>query len=98
MDDAVERREPRAMLRVKIWTASLAISGAIFYVLCLVGRFVMPDTGYHDTLLEVVLPGFEWLTPLGFIAGLVGSMVYGAVMGWVFSTVHNLMARVWQEA
>lgn len=86
------------MLRVKIWTASLAISGAIFYLLCIVGRLVAPNTVYHETFLEVVLPGFEWLTPLGFVAGLAGSMVYGAVMGWVFSTVHNLMARTWKEA
>jgi uncharacterized protein DUF5676 len=86
------------VLRVKVWTSALAISGAIFYLLCIVGRFVAPETGYHESLLEAVLPGFEWLTPLGFVAGLVGSMVYGAVMGAVFSTVHNAMARTWKEA
>lgn len=86
------------MLRVKIWTASLAVSGAIFYMLCLLGRFLIPNTGYHETFLEVVLPGFEWLTPVGFFAGLVGSLIYGAVMGWVFSTMHNIMARKWPGA
>ena len=86
------------MLRVKIWTVSLAVSGAIFYLLCLLGRFLIPNAGYHETFLEVVLPGFEWLTPLGFIAGLVGSLIYGAVMGWVFSTVHNIVARKWPGA
>lgn len=86
------------MLRVKIWTASVAASGAIFYLLCLVGRFLAPETGYHDTFLEVVLPGFEWLTPFGFIAGLAGSLIYGAVMGWVFSTVHNIMVHKWPKA
>jgi hypothetical protein len=70
--------------------------GGIFYLLCLIGRFVAPDTGYHETFLEVVLPGFEWLTPVGFLAGLVGSMVYGAVMGSVFSTVHNAFYRKWE--
>ena len=83
------------MLRVKIWAASLGVSGAIFYLLCLIGRFVVPNTGYHDTFLEVVLPGFEWLTPVGFLAGLAGSLVYGGVIGWVFSSVHNFMASRW---
>jgi hypothetical protein len=86
------------MLRVKVWTASLAVSGAIFYLLCIVGRLVAPDTGYHETFLEVVLPGFQWLTPFGFLAGLVGSMVYGAIMGWVLSTVHNVFYRKWEGA
>lgn len=35
---------------------------------------------------------------MGFLAGIVGSMVYGAVMGAVFSTVHNVMARTWKQA
>ena len=83
------------MLRVKIWTAAMAVSVVVFYLLCLLGRLLAPGTGYHETLLEVVLPGFEWLTPIGFLAGLAGALVYGAVIGWVFATAHNVLARIW---
>jgi hypothetical protein len=83
------------MLRVKIWTVAMGVSGAVFYLLCLFGRLLAPGTGYHETLLGVVLPGFEWLTPIGFLAGLAGSLIYGAVIGWVFSNAHNVLVRTW---
>lgn len=43
--------------------------------------------------VKVWIPGFEWLTPAGFVAGLVVSIVYGAFAGGLFAWIHNAAYR-----
>jgi len=36
-----------------------------------------------------------WLTPLGFLIGLVESFLYGVYAGIVYVPIHNWLARRW---
>jgi hypothetical protein len=42
-----------------------------------------------------VFPGFRWLTPGGFLIGLVWSTLYGLYAGVVFTLIYN---AVWKRA
>jgi hypothetical protein len=86
------------VLNVKVWTWALALWGAVVFVLCILWGLVAPDTGLHDSLLELALPGFQWLTPAGFVIGLVESLVYGAVGGLLFAGLHNTLYRRWASS
>ena len=60
------------MLSLRVWTWALAVWAASTYVLCIVWGIVTPDTIHTEALeklLETVLPGFRWLTPVGFLIG-----------------------------
>jgi hypothetical protein len=86
------------MLNVKVWTWALAVWGAVVFVVCVLWGFVAPDTGLHNSLLEAAFPGFRWLTPGGFVIGLVESFVYGAGAGLLFSSLHNKLYRRWEPS
>ncbi len=88
-------REEEKVLSVKVVTWSLALFGAVTFLVCVLYGLVVPE-GLHMTgFLEAVLPGFEWLTPLGFLIGLVESFLYGAYAGLVFVPIHNQLAKRW---
>lgn len=86
------------MLRIKIVTASLALFGAVTFVACIGYGLLVPHSLRMATFLEEVLPGFHWLTPPGFIAGLADAFLYGAYAGLVFTPIHNWLWRRWGEA
>ena len=44
-------------------------------------------------LLEQILPGFKWLTWLGFFTGLIQIFLYGAFAGLVYVPIYNFMYR-----
>jgi len=50
------------------------------------------------SFLEAVLPGFEWLTPLGFLIGLIESFLYGVYAGIVYVPIHNRSAERWMAS
>jgi hypothetical protein len=81
------------MLKLKIWTWTLACWTAITYVLCVLWALVAPSR-LHTELMVVSLPGFG-LTAGGILIGLVESLVYGAYAGVVLVLVHNLFFRRW---
>lgn len=45
--------------------------------------------------LEQILPGFRWLTPAGFVIGLLESFLYGAYTGLLFTPIYNRFRKVW---
>ena len=55
----------------------------------------MPASLHASGLLEMVLPGFTWLTPGSFFLGLVESLLYGAYAGLAFVPVYNAFTRRW---
>ena len=46
------------------------------YILCIGFGLIFPSYQMRETWAPL-LPGFEWLTPSGFIFGLLGSYAYG---------------------
>ena len=81
------------MLNIKVVSWALATTTAISFVVCVVFGLFTPDSLHSRALLEQLLPGFMWLTPLGFLIGLVESFLYGAYAGLVYVPVYNFFAR-----
>jgi hypothetical protein len=84
------------MLNIKIVSLSLGIFTAISFVLCVIyGLIVPPSLHVATPFFEMALPGFKWLTLLGFCLGLVESFLYGAYAGLVFVPIYNFLTRRW---
>ena len=83
------------MLNIKVVTWSLAIWSAITFVLCVVYGMVTPASMHMTAFLEQILPGFVWLTWLGFFVGLLQSFLYGAYAGLVYVPIYNFLHRKW---
>lgn len=86
------------MLNIKVVTWSLGILTAISFILCVIYGSIVPRSMHMPELLEVLLPGFRWLTFLGFCIGLIESFLYGAYAGLVFVPIHNALHRRWGAA
>ena len=78
-------------MNLKIVTWALALSGATLYLLCIAYGLSNPAGGHMREFLSIALPGFEWLTPAGFLIGLVKSFLYGALAGLVYVPIHNAL-------
>ncbi len=83
------------MLNLKLVTWSLALFGAVSFVVCVLYGLIVPETLHMTGFLEAVLPGFRWLTVGSFFIGLVESFLYGAYAGLVFVPIYNALARRW---
>lgn len=81
------------MLNAKLWALTLMTWTAVTYVLCVGWGLLMP-TRLHTELLEISLPGFEWLTVGSFFLGLVEATLYGAYAGALLAWSHNGHYRV----
>jgi hypothetical protein len=77
------------MLSLKVWTWSLACWAAISFLVCVAYGLVAPPSLHMARALEVLLPGFRWLHPVGFLIGLVESSLYGAYAALLFVPLHN---------
>ena len=85
----------RAMLNAKVVACSLAIWGGISFVLCMLYGLIVPGASTIHQSLELLLPGFKWLTWSGVVIGLAWSLAYGLYAGWLFSTVYNWVNGRW---
>jgi len=81
------------MLNTKVVTWSLGLFGAVTFVVCVLYGLVVPETLHMTGALEAVLPGFRWITPVGFVIGLVESFLYGVYAGLVFTPIYNALSR-----
>jgi len=88
-------RGEESMLNLKVVTWSLALFGAASFVVCTIYGLIVPESLHMTAFLDAVLPGFEWLTPLGFLIGLVESFLYGVYAGIVYVPIHNWLAKRW---
>jgi hypothetical protein len=83
------------MLNIKVVATSLGIFAAVSFILCVLYGLIMPASLHSSALMEMVLPGFQWLTLTGFFLGLIESLLYGVFAGVVFVPIYNLFARRW---
>ena len=77
------------------WALSLFL--ALTYVVCVVFDLIFPDYAMYQTW-SGLLPGFVWLTPFGFIVGLVESFLYGWYAALIFGELYNASANRGAEA
>ena len=77
----------------KVVTLSLGLHCGVSFVLCIVFGLLAPPALHASRLLEMVLPGFQWLSPTSFLLGLVESFLLGGYVGLVFTAIYNLVLR-----
>ena len=82
-------------LNIRVVTWSLGVFSLFSYVVCIAYGLIVPERLHMTQFLEITLPGFEWLTPLGFIIGLVESFLYGVYAGLVYTPIYNFFQRKW---
>jgi|TARA_R100001369_G_scaffold12629_1_gene26779 hypothetical protein len=71
------------------WALSLFL--ALTYVVCVVFDLIFPGYAMYE-VWSGLLPGFVWLTPAGFIIGLVESFLYGWYAALIFGGLFNAIA------
>ena len=73
------------------WALSLFL--AVTYLVCVAFDLLFPGYAMYPTWAGL-LPGFVWLTPSGFVIGLVESLLYGWYAALLFGGLYNaLVAR-----
>ncbi len=83
------------MLNLKVWTMSLGCWLATTFTLCVLAGVLVPVLPIPHQTLELLLPGFIWISPGAFVLGLIESFLYGVYVGLVFVPIHNLFWRRW---
>ena len=68
------------------WALSLFL--VLTYLICVVFDLIFPDYAMYETW-SGLLPGFVWLTPVGFTIGLVESFLYGWYAALIFGGLFN---------
>lgn len=82
-------------LNIRVVTWSLAVFGEVSYLVCVIYGLIVPERLHMTAFLEILLPGFSWLTPWGFVVGVIESFLYGAYVGLVFTPIYNFFHRTW---
>lgn len=82
-------------LNIRVLTWSLATFTLFTYLVCVAYGLIVPKSFHMVQFLEIVLPGFKWLTIGSFLIGLVGSFLYGVYAGLVFSPIYNFYRGRW---
>lgn len=84
-------------LDIKIVATSLATFSAVMFAFCVAYGLIVPPRFHAAPLLEMVLPGFRWLSTGSFILGLVETFLYGAFAGVVFVPIYNRVAKTFER-
>lgn len=83
------------MLNTRLWMVTLGSWMAISFTLCVLGGVIAPGLPIPHRTLELLLPGFTWLSLGAFAVGLVETFLYGVYAGGLFVVIHNFFARRW---
>ena len=81
------------MLRVKTTSLALGLTFAISFVLCVLWGILLPEPVHMHQFLELVLPGFTWISVGSAVLGLVESFLFGVYFGLVYVPIHNWLSR-----
>jgi hypothetical protein len=80
--------------RLAIVPLGLTLSSffVISYVLCVLYGLAVSDTGFHQTLMPMLIPGFTWIGWSSFVIGLVWSIVFGWYIAVLLAPLFNFFA------
>jgi hypothetical protein len=73
------------------WTLSVFI--LLSFLICIAFGLLMPGRFHMDEAWAPLLPGFAWLTWSGFIAGAVGSFLYGLYIAVLIVPLYRFFGR-----
>jgi hypothetical protein len=65
------------MLNMKVWIATLTSWMGVSFTTCVLGGVVVPGLPVPHQTLELLLPGFRWISLGSFALGLTESSFYG---------------------
>ena len=82
-------------LNIRVVTWSLGVFTLFSYLVCIAYGFIVPESLHMTQFLEISLPGFKWLTPLGFVIGFVESFLYGVYAGLAYTPIYNFFHKKW---
>lgn len=78
-------------LSIPVVGMSLGLFFVISYLLCIAYGLVVTDVGMHQ-MLDMMMPGFVWLTWSGFLAGLAWAFGFGWYAAFIFVPLYNFFA------
>lgn len=81
------------MLNAKRYALTLGCWMTITFTICVIGGVLLPTLPIPHRTLELLLPGFVWISAKSFALGLVEVFLYGVYAAWLFVTLHNLFER-----
>ena len=81
------------MLRIKTVSVALGLTFAVSFAICVLWGLLMPEPLHMHKFLELVLPGFNWISFGSAILGLVESFLFGIYFGLVYVPLHNWLDR-----
>ena len=70
---------------------ALSLFLVLTYLVCIAFDLIFPGYAMYE-IWSGLLPGFDWLTPLGFTIGLVESFLYGWYAALIFGGLFNAFA------
>jgi hypothetical protein len=65
----------------------------ITFTICVIGGVLLPTLPIPHRTLELLLPGFVWISVKSFALGFVEVFLYGVYAAWLFVALHNLFER-----
>jgi hypothetical protein len=77
---------------MRIATVSGSTIAGLLYLGCIVWDALVPAYAMRAAWTPF-LPGFRWLSVGTFLLGLVETLIYGALLGWLVSSVPRVVAR-----
>ena len=81
------------MLSIKNVSLALGITAAIAFVICVLWGLLLPEPLHMHQFLQLVLPGFTWISVGSVILGLVESFLFGVFFGVIYVPVYNTLQR-----
>lgn len=75
------------------WGWTLSVFTMISFLVCIAFGLLMPGRFHMHEAWAPLLPGFEWLTWPGFIAGAAGSFLYGWYIAILIVLLYRFFGR-----
>lgn len=81
------------MLRIKTVSLALGLTFAFSFVICVLWGLLLPEPLHMHDFLQLVLPGFTWISWGSAILGVIESFLFGVYFGVVYVLIHNRLSR-----
>jgi len=78
---------------IRTWGWTLSIFLLVTFLVCIGFGLLAPGQFHMHEAWTPLLPGFEWLTLTGFVAGAVGSFLYGWYIAVLAVPLYRFFSR-----
>lgn len=79
--------------QILVWGWTLSLFLLLSYLICIGFGLLAPQSIHMHEAWAPWLPGFEWLTLQGFLAGAVGSFLYGWYIALLVIPLRSWISR-----